>query len=248
MAGSGFDLTCTTFNSEGKLFQVEYAGKAIENSNTIVGLKCADGIIIGTDKMLNSKMMVHGTNKRIHHISKNMGCIITGNLPDGRHLVGRAREECKSYMENFGVDALSDIIADRVGNYMHLHTCYSGLRPFGASVMLISKDKKGAHLHMLDNSGNFYKYYGAAQGKGRQFCKSEIEKLDLKTLTVKEAVYHIAKMLHKSHDEATEKKFELEMSWISEGTNWEHQFVPQEIVLDEEQRALEAIEKEEYDD
>ena len=51
---------------------------------------------------------------------------------------------------------------------------------------------------------------------------SEIEKRDFKTLTCKEALFHVAKMLHKSHEMDSEKHYELELSWITEGTNFVH--------------------------
>jgi 20S proteasome subunit alpha 7 len=37
-------------------------------------------------------------------------------------------------------------------------------------------------------------YYGAAAGKGKQVAKNEFEKLDLKNMTAREAVYKAAKM------------------------------------------------------
>ena len=37
-------------------------------------------------------------------------------------------------------------------------------------------------------------YFGAAAGKGKQVAKNELEKLDLKNMTCREAVYKAAKM------------------------------------------------------
>lgn len=37
-------------------------------------------------------------------------------------------------------------------------------------------------------------YFGAAVGKGKQVAKNELEKLDLKNMTCREAVYKAAKM------------------------------------------------------
>mmetsp|Transcript_38858 Transcript_38858/g.44233 ORF Transcript_38858/g.44233 Transcript_38858/m.44233 type:complete len:250 (+) Transcript_38858:74-823(+) len=246
-AGSGFDLTPTTFNSEGKLFQVEYSAKAVDGGNTVVGLNCSDGVLLATEKVVLSKMMVDGTNKKTFSINKSSGAVICGNTPDGRHLVGRGREEAKSYLQNFGVEIHGDILADRVAQYMHLHTCYSGLRPFGAGLVVATHDKRGYHLHSLDNSGNYYKYYGCSQGKSRQQVKTSIEKLDLKTLTVREAVFHVLKALIGSHDEGTEKKFEFELSWVCAASNNEHAFVPQDIIDAEVKRAEEELEKEDFE-
>ena len=36
--GAGYDLSTTTYSPDGKLFQVEYASKAVENASTAIGL------------------------------------------------------------------------------------------------------------------------------------------------------------------------------------------------------------------
>jgi 20S proteasome subunit alpha 7 len=47
---------------------------------------------------------------------------------------------------------------------------------------------------MIEPSGLYWGYYGAAAGKGKQVAKNELEKLDLKNMTCREAVYKAAKM------------------------------------------------------
>lgn len=44
--GTGYDLSVTTFSPDGRVFQIEYAAKAVDNSGTVVGIKCKDGIVI----------------------------------------------------------------------------------------------------------------------------------------------------------------------------------------------------------
>merc|ERR1711907_498726 len=92
MSGSMYDLSCMTYSSDGKIFQVDYANKAIENSETIVGVVCKDGVILGSEKLVLSKMLVEGTNRRIHNVHDSCGMVIGGRVPDGRHMVNLARE------------------------------------------------------------------------------------------------------------------------------------------------------------
>merc|ERR1711959_760506 len=93
MSGTKFDYMCSTLSPDGRLFQVEYAEKAVENSSTIAGIVCKDGIILGTEKIVINKMMVSGTDKRIYSVNINTGAVINGLTPDGRAVVQRAREE-----------------------------------------------------------------------------------------------------------------------------------------------------------
>ncbi len=70
------------------------------------------------------------------------------------------------------------------------------MRPFGISTILggIDSETEEAQLYMIEPSGVFWGYHGCAIGKGRQLAKTEIEKLDLQQLTVREAVQHAANM------------------------------------------------------
>jgi 20S proteasome subunit alpha 7 len=54
---------------------------------------CKDGIILGTEKIVHNKMMISGTDKRIYNITKQIGSVCNGMVPDGRAMVNRARDE-----------------------------------------------------------------------------------------------------------------------------------------------------------
>ena len=114
MSGTGFDYDCASLSPEGRLFQVEYAEKAVENSSTILGVVCKDGVILGTEKIVLSKMMVAGTDKRLYSINLNCGGVVNGLTPDGRSIIQRAREEGSQYASQFGVKPPTMVIADRV--------------------------------------------------------------------------------------------------------------------------------------
>jgi len=93
MSGTGFDYECSSLSPEGRLFQVEYAEKAVENSSTSLGVVCKDGVILGTEKLIFNKMQIDGTDKRLYSINLSTGGVINGITPDGRSLIQRAREE-----------------------------------------------------------------------------------------------------------------------------------------------------------
>lgn len=85
-SGSGYDLSNTTFSPDGRIFQVEYAQKAVDSSGTIIGLHCSDGIVIGVEKVKGSKMLVEGSGRRVHTVGKGMGLGVTGFVSDGRQI------------------------------------------------------------------------------------------------------------------------------------------------------------------
>lgn len=98
-SGSGYDLSSSTFSPDGRIFQVEYASKAVENAGTALGLKCRNGIVLCVEKPLLNKMLLPNSNRRIHSVDTHSGVAITGLVSDGRQIVNRAREEAANYSE-----------------------------------------------------------------------------------------------------------------------------------------------------
>ncbi|EEF29537.1 proteasome subunit alpha type, putative [Ricinus communis] len=223
--GTGYDLSVTTFSPDGRVFQIEYAAKAVDNSGTVIGIKCKDGIVMGVEKLIASKMMLPGSNRRIHAVHRHSGMV----------------ERNCVYGEPIPVKEL----ADRVASYVHLCTLYWWLRPFGCGVILGGYDRDGPQLYMVEPSGISYRYFGAAIGKGKQAAKTEIEKLKLSEMTCREGVIEVAKIIYKVHDEAKDKAFELEMSWICDESKRLHQKIPDDLL--EEAKAAARIALEEMD-
>lgn len=75
---------------------MEYAVKATENGSTSIGIKCNDGVVFAVEKLVTSKLLVPGKNRKLQTIDRHVGCAYSGLMPDGRHLVNRAREEAAS--------------------------------------------------------------------------------------------------------------------------------------------------------
>lgn len=78
--------------------------------------------------------------------------------------------------------------------YEHAYTCYGSVRPFGISTIVAGVDKTGPGLYVVEPSGSYYGYRASAVGKGRQLAKTELEKLDLTNLTVRQGVMEVARM------------------------------------------------------
>jgi 20S proteasome subunit alpha 7 len=85
-------------------------------------------------------------------------------------------------------------LIERVAMYEHAYTCYGSVRPFGISTIVAGVDKTGPQLFVVEPSGSYYGYRASAVGKGRQLAKTELEKLDLADITVKQGVMEVARM------------------------------------------------------
>lgn len=213
--GTGYDLSSTTFSPDGRVFQVEYAGKAVENSGTVVGVRCVDGVVLAVEKMMSSKMLVSGTARRSHIIDKHAALSVCGLIPDGRVIVSRARGEAEQYKDLYGHPIPGEILAGRLADFVHLYTLHWHVRPFGCAILLAVTDpSKGHQLYLIEPSGVFYRYHACAFGKGRQAAKTDLEKLPLGSITCEQAVSDLAKIIVSVHDETKDKNYELEMLWV----------------------------------
>ena len=54
--GTGYDLSASQFSPDGRVFQIEYANKAVENSGTAVGIRGKDGVVFAVEKIVTSKL------------------------------------------------------------------------------------------------------------------------------------------------------------------------------------------------
>lgn len=238
--GQGYDLAVTTYSPDGRIYQIDYAQKCVDTSPTCLAICCSDGIIFATEKMRLSKMLVKHTNKRAYAITKSSGACFAGLAPDGRQVVNEARDNAINFEQNYGVKIPGHLLAERVAYYFHKHTLYYSLRPIGIGVLLgAAYEGKEPELYAVDPSGLCQKWSGRAFGKGHQLANTEIEKLNTTTLSCKDALFHVAKIIHKVHDEA--KEFELEVCWITKENAYVHQRVPDALVAKAEEEAKTAL-------
>jgi 20S proteasome subunit alpha 7 len=208
---------------------------------------CKDGVILASEKLIPSKMLVPNTNRRVQLIDHHAGAVTSGLLPDARQLVIRAREEAQGYRKNFGEAIPSTTLAERIGGYVHLFTTYWYLRPFGAAILLAcyNNEFKKPELWGIEPTGTAIKYFGYAYGKGQRSAKTEIEKLKFQDRTVDESIGLVAKIIHSLHDETKDKPFELEVGVLSSETNWKFEVVSKQRIAQAEEWAKQQIEAEE---
>ena len=176
-------------------------------------------------------MMLSGTDKRVFSVSTKSGCVVNGLIPDGKSLMYRAREEAQQYEKMFGIKIPGSVLAERLGMRAQMNTVYGSQRPYGTSMALATHDHlKGFGLFMIEPSGACFEYYGCASGRGKQLARNEIEKKNFREMNVQDALPHIVKILLKSQEEMKEKKQEIELSVISDETNFTHKIIDRAIV------------------
>lgn len=49
--------------------------KAVENGGTAIGIRCRDGVVLALEKIVSSKLLKPGSNKRIATVDRNLGIV-----------------------------------------------------------------------------------------------------------------------------------------------------------------------------
>lgn len=190
-----YDLSASQFSPDGRVFQVEYAAKSVENSGTAVALRGSDGVVFAVEKIISSDLHEENASTRIFNVDKGIGLTMAGMMSDGRALVEIARQEAREHRVQYSDQIPLKQLNRQVANYMHAYTLSSAVRPFGASVMISSwTAKDGPELYVIEPSGFTCGYSGWAIGKAKQAAKTDLEKLSLENLQATELLKRAAEM------------------------------------------------------
>ena len=79
---------------------------------------------------------------RLFRITRNIGAVATGLIPDARSLIYRARYEASDYAYKHACPIPIDILARRIANLNQLSTQEAGMRPMGVALTLIGIDEE----------------------------------------------------------------------------------------------------------
>lgn len=228
--GTGYDLSASQFSPDGRVFQAEYAAKAVDNSGSVVAIRGKDGVVFAVEKMVKTALHEDEANKHIWKVDENIGMTSAGLLADARRIAEVARKEASDYRSEHGISIPIKQLATRIGNYAHAYTMYSSVRPFGVNVIIAGYNEiDGAQVYMIDPSGLTYGYFACAAGKASQNAKTEIEKIKFSEMSIKDLINDAAKIIYSVHDQVKDKEFRLELAWVGAPTDGKFQLVPGDV-------------------
>ncbi|KAK9453028.1 nucleophile aminohydrolase [Dipodascopsis uninucleata] len=181
---AGFDRHITIFSPEGRLYQVEYAFKAVTAANiTSIGIRGKHCAVVISQKKVPDKLLDPESVSYIFQISPSVGAVLTGQIADARAAVTRARSEASDFKYKYGYEMPCDVLAKRMANINQVYTQRAYMRPLGVTITFIGIDEEmGPQLYKCDPAGYYVSYKATSTGPKQQeamnFLDKKLKKLD----------------------------------------------------------------------
>jgi len=177
-SSTGFDRHITVFSPQGRLYQVEYAFKAVKSSGlTSIGVRGKDSVVLVTQKKVPDKLLDPSSVTHMFHVTKGMGCVATGLIADAKAQVQRARHEAAEFEYKNGFPIPVEYMAHRVANVGQIYTQHAFMRAYGVTTIFCGIDEEmGPQLYKCDPSGHYVGYKGCAAGSKDQEANNFLEK------------------------------------------------------------------------
>ena len=174
----GFDRYITVFSPEGRLYQVEYAFKAINTGGqTSIGIRGIDTVVVATHKRVPDRLIDASTIGHLYKLTDNIGCVMTGMTPDCRSQVQRSRYEAAHFRYKHGCEINPEQLTRKVSDYAQVHTQSAEMRPLGCAMLLAGWDpERGVQLYRSDPAGYMAGFRAVAVGVKHMEATAWLEK------------------------------------------------------------------------
>ncbi|GKY99279.1 hypothetical protein MPSEU_000883000 [Mayamaea pseudoterrestris] len=149
-AADKYDRAISTFDSSGRLLQVDYGRNAASRGSSILAFiheyknVTAD---IETNGSTASSMesiyvlVASPSSFKVHRIDHHVFILTSGLAGDGRFLAEHLRQHCQSLRQAYGHAPSIYQVAQRAARLQHYLTRTAGARPLGTTAMIIGFDE-----------------------------------------------------------------------------------------------------------
>lgn len=214
-----YDKSTNVFSNKGRLLQVEYANKAVEQGCTTLGIQTKDCIILGAEKKIASKLQITSSIENIMKIDDCVICTYSGLRSDARALIDRARVEAANHWFTFDEkmcpEGISLAITDLCLSFAEKKKKSEKTkeekkrkvsRPYGVAVLVGGFDKNGEpQLFKCDPSGKYVRYMACCIGQGGENGMSTLQNEYKENMPFDDAIKLAGKVLKENLEQKINK-------------------------------------------
>jgi len=196
-APGAYDRAITVFSPDGRLFQVEYAMELVNRGATILGIRCAEGIVMGAEENV-APLEEAEYSWKIFKVDEHIGAAIVGLSSDARILIDQARVYAQSNRLTYDEPIDVEVVTKRICDIKQLYTQHAGVRPFGISLIFAGVDKTGNRLFGTHPSGTYKGFKATALGAGAETVQPILKEEYREDISLEEATKLATKCLIKA--------------------------------------------------
>ncbi|XP_053991671.1 proteasome subunit alpha type-6-like isoform X3 [Hylaeus volcanicus] len=198
---SGYDRHITIFSPEGKLYQVEYAFRAVKSRNiTAIAIKGTEAACVVVQKKIPSRQAQQDTLldvssiTSLYNITDDIGTAMIGLagkflyplkpgqflfLGDCRSIVFRARDAAVRFQYKMDHKIPVNYLCQKIANLHQLYTqhAYARLHACCGTIIAIDEETNTPVIYQFDPAGWFAGYHACAAGSKEQEATNLLEKL-----------------------------------------------------------------------
>ena len=139
-----YDRGCL-FSPEGRIYQVEYASKAVERGSFAVGVLGPRGVALAAVRSAGLRatpepLLSPNWCERVHRVDERIWCVACGVVPDATTLLRALREFAAEHRKTWGEAPPVEVVAKQLSRHAQKLTQRAGGRPFGAAFLLAGFD------------------------------------------------------------------------------------------------------------
>ena len=205
-----YDRGVSVFSPEGRIYQVEYARKAVQNGSPTVGLQTDNGVVLAALTPDERQLKVTDSVRKIHRVDESIGATTTGYVPDGRKLIDNLRVSTQQDQLRYDEDPRISAVSKQVADHIQESTQTGGHRPYGASLIIGGIDVDGPSVYEVEPGGTPSEWLAVANGRDRPDYERYFEREYDDSYTVGELISLAVESFQEiSNEEITENTIDV---------------------------------------
>lgn len=191
---AGYDRVSTMFSPKGRLYQVEYASKIVEQGTLGLGMIYNKGVLLAADKHVSSNLVLPDSIEKLFKVDEHIGALSSGLVGDARRLIKFARQKAQENIAVYEEKIPVSVLVKEISSIKQVFTQYAGMRPFGVSLIIAGIDEE-KHLFETEPSGALAEYKAVAIGAGKKKAMELLEAEYKEKMTLEQSVGLAMKIL-----------------------------------------------------